>query len=194
LNVTLYLWIIAMVIPIFQNRELARRLNINLARWKRWSREFLPPDPLAGIQSGYARQYYFDDAFRVYLGGFLVSHLHLAVPEARQVLADLTPWMKTEGFCFDLRGQLKNGTGTPACEILLQKTPAGFAYRVRQRLDRRLKEPGPPEIWEEQWKEGAIGTASPQPPLTEADAWCKTIRISALLNEFRKLVRNSGQA
>lgn len=178
-----------MAIPIFQSRELARRLDINLARWKRWSREFLPPDPLAGIQSGYARQYYLDDAFRVYLGGYLVSHLHLAVPEARGVLADLTPWMKGEGLCFDLRGQLKNGQGASACEILLQKVPAGFAYRVRQCLARRLAEAGPPEIWDEQWRERDIEAASGAGPPAEGDAWCRTIRISCLLDEFQALVR-----
>lgn len=183
-----------MAIPIFQSRELARRLDINLARWKRWSREFLPPDPLAGIQSGYARQYYLDDAFRVYLGGYLVAHLHLAVPEARRVLADLTPWMKAEGLCFDLRGQLKNGQGASVCEILLRKVPGGFAYRVRRRLDRRLGDPGPPETWEEQWSEAVIETASGTEPPADGDAWCRTIRISGLLDEFQTLVKNSSQA
>jgi hypothetical protein len=178
-------------IPIFQNRELARRLGINLARWKRWSREFLPPDPLAGIQSGYARQYYLDDAFRVYLGGYLVSHLHLAVPEARRVLADLTPWMKAEGLCFDLRGQLKNGQGASACEILLQKVAEGFAYRVRRRLERRLDDPGPPEIWKERWKEHVIATTPGARPPAGGDAWCRTIRISDLLDEFQALVKSS---
>lgn len=178
-----------MAIPIFQNRQLARRLNINLARWKRWSREFLPPDPLAGIQSGYARQYYLDDAFRVYLGGYLVSHLHLAVPEARQVLADLAPWMKAEGLCFDLRGQLQNGARAPVCEILLHKVAGGFGYRVRQRLDRRLSQPGPGGIWIEQWKEGDIDTASGARPPADGGAWCRTIRISGLLDEFQALVR-----
>ena len=33
----------------YTNRELSRLFDINLATWKRWSREFLPPDPLAHI-------------------------------------------------------------------------------------------------------------------------------------------------
>ncbi|HDI59177.1 MAG TPA: hypothetical protein ENF48_02270 [Desulfobacteraceae bacterium] len=183
-----------MAIPIFQSRELARRLNINLARWKRWSREFLPPDPLAGIRSGYARQYYLDDAFRVYLGGYLVSHLHLGVPDARQVLTDLTPWMKAEGLGFDLRGQLKNGQGASACEILLQHVPGGFAYRVRKCLERRLSDPGPPPIWDERWREDVIETASGARPPADDGAWRRTIRISFLLNEFQTLVKNSRAA
>ncbi len=181
-----------MAISIFQNRELARRLNINLARWKRWSREFLPPDPLAGLRSGYARQYYLDDAFRVYLGGHLVSDLHLSVPEARQVLADLTPWLKAEGLCFDLRGQLGGGGAAPACEILLHKTAGGFAYRVRQRLQRQVMDPGYPEIWSEQWRESAVATEAGARPLAECDSLSRTIRISSLLSEFQALVKNSN--
>ena len=45
------------MIRFYLNRELSDRLGIRLSRWKRWSREFLPPDPLGGLQSGFARQY-----------------------------------------------------------------------------------------------------------------------------------------
>ena len=57
------------MINYYTNRELSSLLNINLAKWKRWSREFLPPDPLGGKQSGYARQYHADQAFTLFLGG-----------------------------------------------------------------------------------------------------------------------------
>jgi hypothetical protein len=88
------------MVKYFQNRELAQKLGINLAKWKRWSREFLPPDPLGGLQSGYARQYNLDDAFIVYLGGFLVSGLKFSIPEAKQILTDLKEWMKSKRFCY----------------------------------------------------------------------------------------------
>jgi len=145
-----------MAIPIYDSRQMARRLGVNLARWKRWSREFLPPDPLAGRQSGYARQYYLDDAFQVFLGGHLVSHLHLSVPLARQVLSDLTPWMKREGLRFDLRGRMGNGArargdGHP-CLIRIFERSEGFAYRVRRRLERRrVGQEGDATVWEERW-------------------------------------------
>ena len=51
------------MIKFYTNKELSRTFSINLAKWKRWSREFLPPDPLGGLQSGYARQYNLDEAF-----------------------------------------------------------------------------------------------------------------------------------
>jgi hypothetical protein len=83
---------------LFTNRELAARLDINLAKWKRWSREFLPPDPLGGLQSGYARQYNFNDAFMVFLGGYLVSALKFPIPEARRILGELNQWLLEHGF------------------------------------------------------------------------------------------------
>jgi hypothetical protein len=73
---------------------------VNIAKWKRWSREFLPPDPLGGLQSGYARQYNLDDALTVYLGGYLVSELKFSIPEAKQILFDLKEWMRTHGFYY----------------------------------------------------------------------------------------------
>jgi hypothetical protein len=50
------------MIHYYTNREISQKLEINLARWKRWSRSFLPPDPLGGMQSGYARQYAFKES------------------------------------------------------------------------------------------------------------------------------------
>lgn len=97
------------MIHYYTNREISEKLEINLARWKRWSRSFLPPDPLGGKQSGYARQYTFKDLFKVYLGGHLLSLLKLSVPDSLQVLTDLTPWLKKTGF-FDLNGA--NGAET----------------------------------------------------------------------------------
>lgn len=85
-------------IRLYTNRELSEKLGIKLAKWKRWSREFLPPDPLGGMQSGYARHYYFSDAFEVMLGGHLVRDLHFGVPEARRIIEDLKNWMSEKGF------------------------------------------------------------------------------------------------
>ena len=91
------------MIKFFTNRELSRRLGIKLAKWKRWSREFLPPDPLGGMQSGYARQYNPDQAFTVFLGGHLVADLKFSITEARQIIQDLNKWLAEKGFFFDPR-------------------------------------------------------------------------------------------
>jgi hypothetical protein len=97
------------MITYFTNRKLAERLGINLAKWKRWSREFLPPDPLGGLQSGYARQYRPDEAFTVYLGGHLVANGKFSIPEAKQIVKDLNEWLADNGFHFDV-----NATGLAA--------------------------------------------------------------------------------
>ena len=88
----------AILIKFYTNRELAEKLGINLAKWKRWSRKFLPPDPLGGLQSGFARQYTLADAFLVHLGGTLVSDLKFTLPEASLILNDLRPWLIENGF------------------------------------------------------------------------------------------------
>jgi len=102
------------VVKFYNNRELSDRLGFNLSRWKRWSREFLPPDPLAGQQAGYARQYYVDHAFTVYLGGHLVADLGFSIPQARWILSECRGWMKTCGFHFDPRGNRKPRKGIDA--------------------------------------------------------------------------------
>jgi hypothetical protein len=86
------------MVQYYTNRELSNRLKINIARWKRWSREFLPPDPLGGLQSGYARQYNLNDAFTVFIGGYLVKDLDFAIPEAKQILLDLRASFIEMGF------------------------------------------------------------------------------------------------
>jgi len=92
------------VVKFYNNRELSDKFGVNLARWKRWAREFLPPDPLAGQQAGYARQYYVDDVFTVFVGGHLVAELGFSIPEARTILTETREWMKAKGFRFDPRG------------------------------------------------------------------------------------------
>lgn len=77
---------------------LSSKLAINLPRWKRWVRDFLPPDPLGGKQSGYARQLSLKEAFIVFFGGYLISELHFSVPEAGNILFDLSPWLKKKGY------------------------------------------------------------------------------------------------
>lgn len=130
------------MIYYYTNRELSQILQINLARWKRWSRSFLPPDPLGGMQSGYARQYAFKDLIKVFLGGHLLSHLKLSLPESQQVVEELSPWLKKRGF-FDWNGSNgvnpEKGCRPRPCRIYLcrlprvgKKTGPGFAYLIRQ--------------------------------------------------------------
>jgi len=95
------------MIKFYTNREMAEKFHVNLARWKRWSREFLPPDPLGGLQSGYARQYNPNEAFMLYLAGHLVGEMKFSIPETRQVLNIVQPWLLQHGFLRDFAGTVK---------------------------------------------------------------------------------------
>lgn len=123
------------------NKEISQIFSINLAKWKRWSREFLPPDPLGGLQSGYARQYNLDEAFTVYLGGHLVGDLKFTIPEAKQILSDLQQWLVDHDFYFDFSGTAsptRNQSGQPVqnyqLAIISTNIPAGSLPGLRYRL------------------------------------------------------------
>lgn len=111
------------MIPVYDSRTLSKLLNVPLAKWKRWAREFLPPDPLAGMQSGYARQYYTDAAFEIYLGGYLVSKMGVAIPTARLILQMLTPWREANGYSFELNGRRSEPADSDT-EIYIDATKA----------------------------------------------------------------------
>ena len=128
----------------YTSRELSRKFNINLARWKRWTREFLSPDPLGGLQSGYARQYSHDEAFTVVLAGHLVAELKFSIPETKQILNDLRQWLVDHNFylyssksakSIGSRSATANGyqiaiTG-PSAE---HASESGLSYRIRDIL------------------------------------------------------------
>lgn len=137
------------MIHYYTNREVSEKLEINLARWKRWSRSFLSPDPLGGMQSGYARQYIFKDVIKVYLGGYLLAHLKMGVPESVQVISDLSPWFKKNGY-FDINGSAPKTTSaefqsrahriyfSPAGGPGMRNGPA-FRYLIHRTIQRRTE-------------------------------------------------------
>jgi hypothetical protein len=124
----------------YDSKYLSESLHINAARWKRWAREFLPPDPLGGYQSGYARQFSCKDAFRVFLGGYLVSLLRMSIPEARQVLMDLDNWMKKQGF-YALPGNTGDDDARADHVYIYDLGNGKFAYVVRTITARSQADP-----------------------------------------------------
>ena len=147
------------MIRYFLGRELSDRLGVPLARWKRWAREFLPPDPLGGLQSGYARHYSIDQAFTVFLAGHLVSRSRFSIPEARALLSDLDHWLTGEGYRTGTTAKDSSGNGDipPLIEhlILIDRHPAasgtssGFGITIHAVLSRRQL-PGQDRSLEEQ--------------------------------------------
>ena len=75
-------------------RQISSSLGVKLSTWKRWSREFLPPDPRARMRSGQTRFFSLNQTFEVYLGAHLVSSLKFSIPEAREIIGGLRQWLR----------------------------------------------------------------------------------------------------
>ena len=182
------------MIRYYFSRDLSRKLRIPLNRWKRWAREFLPPDPLGGLQSGYARQFSTREAFTVYLGGFLVAGLGFSIPQARQVIRDLSGWMKKSGLDAVLMGRggddPDSGQTGRRYEVQILGRPVApgggsvkLAYRIWAIAPPLLVKGTRPARWVEAYTE----TTLKSPPVS-TDASYPPVRclldISALADRF----------
>lgn len=181
------------MLKFYNNRELADKFQINPARWKRWSREFLPPDPLGGIQSGYARQYHPDQVFTVYFGGYLVAHLKFAIPEAKRILADLQKWLHANGFCFNgNKGDCKKGTdgksGKQYRLFIIRPEPgdvlnSSLQYRIQEIISsRKVQHEGRPVTREQSVDVFHGSTKISDPPARSA----VMLNITGFMKDFVK--------
>ena len=177
---------------IFTNREVSKRLNINLSKWKRWSREFLPPDPLGGMQSGFARQYSPDGAFTVYLGGHLVADLKFTIPEAKQIVKDLHAWFAEKGFYFNARSNATDNQGVdPVIKkyiifIEREKDPGnaiGFMYTIRGIISNEPVNYNGVEIMKELYRETTMGLPPKKMSTIDMNI-VKVLNINDVLNRF----------
>lgn len=180
------------MIKFFTNRELSDKLSIKLAKWKRWSREFLPPDPLGGMQSGYARQYNPDQAFTVFLGGHLVADLKFSIPEANQIIKDLNKWLSEKGFLFDPRGPSVSLKGLEALikkYIIFIRREKGldkrfnFIYTVRGIVLNEPVQHKGYEIMKKLYVETSINQGPETPSEMDMNV-VKTLYIKGILTDF----------
>ncbi|PLX53030.1 MAG: hypothetical protein C0611_07180 [Desulfobacteraceae bacterium] len=180
------------MIKFFTNRELSDKLGIKLAKWKRWSREFLPPDPLGGMQSGYARQYNPDQAFTVFLGGHLVADLKFSIPEANQIFQDLNKWLSDKGFFFDLRGHSVSDKGMEALIkkyilfIRREKRPDKrfkFIYTVRGIISNEPVQHKGFEMVKKLYVETSVNQGSEKPSEMDMNV-VKTLYLTGILTDF----------
>jgi len=180
------------MIKFFTNRELSDRLGINLAKWKRWSREFLPPDPLGGMQSGYARQYTSNQAFTVFFGGHLVADLKFSIPEARQIIQDLNDWMSEKGFYYDLRGR---SSSDESIDTLIKKhiifiwrekgsdKGFNFVYTIRGVISNETVQYKGFEMMKKLYVETFLNKKSEKPSEMNMNV-VKTLYITGILTDF----------
>jgi hypothetical protein len=185
------------MIHFYTNRQMAARLGINLSRWKRWSREFLPPDPLGGLQSGLARQYTIAEAFTVYLCGYLVARLNFSIPEARKIVDDLSPTLKTLG-CLDGSGaKPETAASSPGdlatAHIRIWRLPASgaepvrFGYQLRQRLQSSGSKGESPRVVVERVRETDVGGSQTTPPAGPPRSW-RTLDVGLLHRWFTERI------
>jgi len=180
------------MIKFYTNRELSQIFSTNLAKWKRWSREFLPPDPLGGLQSGYARQYNIDEAFTVFLGGHLVGELKFTIPESRQILYDLKQWLLDHEFYFDFSGKAnsRNESVQPVqyyqiavmCTNIPDAANSRLLYKVKATITSEPVNYNGVPMRQERYVESSIGVQMHEPELYAKS--CRIINISLLRKSF----------
>ncbi|MBW1958377.1 MAG: hypothetical protein JRF31_09495 [Deltaproteobacteria bacterium] len=180
------------MIKFFTNREASNRLDINLSKWKRWSREFLPPDPLGGMQSGFARQYSPDGAFTVFFGGHLVADLKFTIPEAKQIIKDLHPWFAGKGFYFDAGSgaTVNQGVDQRVKKYIIfierEKDPdktISFSYTIRGVISNEPVNYKGFEIMKELYMETTMGLQTKKMSAVDVNI-VKTVNITDVLNNF----------
>jgi hypothetical protein len=181
------------MIKFYTNKQLSQATKINLAKWKRWSREFLPPDPLGGLQSGYARQYNLNEAFTIFLGGHLVGDMKYTIPESRQILNDLHQWLIDHDFYFDFSGDA-NAMKTSdhrvqnyQIAIINRKIAggriSGFFYWVKAVLSVESVEFDDDQVSQERFQDSFIGLPADMSPLPSAESY-SILNINTLRRNF----------
>ncbi len=188
------------MIKYYTNRELSRKLEINLAKWKRWSREFLPPDPLGGMQSGYARQYSPDGAFTVFLGGYLVAYMKFTIPEAKQILKDLHGWLVDNGFYFLDKGDSKTSDIINKAiyryiiyiyQNSLSREHLDFCYKIRGIISDSPVDYKGWQVREELYVETTIKPSDKKPPEPET-IQVKMLNITGVRNKLSERLGLNG--
>lgn len=172
----------------FKSKDISINLGINLAKWKRWSRDFLPPDPLGGLQSGVARQFNLRDVFKIYLGGYLVGNLSFTIPEAVRILSDLSPWLKKNGF-YELQPKTtpsRNGNGQRAFIYIYWCSNLHFAYCIRT-VSQFAPQAGFDSVYQETFAQSLIGTETD--PLAAGQSPSATvIAINSLYDDLLRRI------
>jgi hypothetical protein len=181
------------MLKFYTNKELSQIFSINLAKWKRWSREFLPPDPLGGLQSGYARQYNLDEVFTVFLGGHLVANLKFTIPQSRHILQDLYQWLVDHQFYFDFSGHAQ-----PNCEAvppaqdyqiaifsthIPDSNDSGLRYRVKATIYADTVTIHGVQMQREHFKETSINARKNESEQPQVESY-RVLNISVLRQSF----------
>jgi hypothetical protein len=138
---------------------------------------FLDSDPVGGQHSGQPRLYTFDQAAKIYIGGFLVRNLKYNLKDSFLILSEIESWLERRGWplskfvCFeeDLFNK-REITVEPNLSITWQELilnifqgQNGFAYEVKEIIEKKSK-PDPENerhsIFEEKYRLHKFGSNS----------------------------------
>ena len=201
INISSYQLII--MIKFYTNKELSQQFNINLAKWKRWSREFLPPDPLGGLQSGFARQYNPNEAFTVYLGGHLVRDLKFTIPETKKIINDLHRWLLDHNYYLNysdadgsaelLFPEVKSYQIAIICNDASNDNECEFSYVARGILTDETTNQKNKRIRQERFIIDSIGPYKSDTSLFFAESH-RVLSISNLRNKYKNLLQGEAIA
>jgi hypothetical protein len=140
-------------------RQASAFFGVKLATWKRWSREFLPPDRKARMRSGRTRLLSLDQAFQVFLGAHLVSFLRYSIPEARDIMAGLKTWFLKNGIFPGASGADPEGRMKRLQIIIHEKDDGTFCceskYIVSVKPSTGKRSNVIEEVYEQEWLPGA---------------------------------------
>jgi len=193
------------MIRFYLNRELSMMFGFKLSRWKRWSREFLPPDPLGGLQSGFARQYSLPEAFQVYLGGHLVADLKFSIPETKIVLADLKEWVTNQYFSYPLpekQSFVQKSVKEYRIYIFMNREPTQtiqeHSYMIRRVIDQERSHGKGARIVTERYIENWLKDGEPVTAPHRSDSvpyWMasRILYITKVYQNFTELLRGEGK-
>ena len=193
------------MIQFYLNRELSDRLGIRLSRWKRWSREFLPPDPLGGLQSGFARQYSLQEAFHVYLGGHMVADLKYSIPETKIILGDLKEWVTSRYFSYappEEQSLVQQSVKEYRIYIFMNRDPTQsvqtYTYRVRRVIDQEKSHGKGTKIvterYIENWlNEGETAVGPDRPETLPHWMTARILHITKVYQLFTEKLQGEGQ-
>jgi len=158
-------------------RDLAERFNVPLDTAKRWSREFLPPDPTAGRGAGIARMFSADECVILFLAAYLLRNEGYGTVDTQQILEDLTPWLLAKRLLPSRTGP--KGLKGQFWELFIQKKKeeAFFRYDAKHILEKEVLKKGSKTITLEQY---VLEPVTGKRPLNGME-FTRLIRLSMLI-------------
>lgn len=180
-----------MGITLKDQTERLSWISGTLSTWRRWSRQFLPPDH-DSIKGGAPRGLSLNESFELMLAGHLVGELKFSTPDAKKIIEDLKPWMMENGYYPDCTGFELKGIAQKVKfhEIIMARSPLiaenSYGYKMIGHIGRTYephdRENGGASVWHQ--------TLSVEKLNWNFGTRTTTLQVFSLLSNF--LIRMEG--